>query len=225
VHIESHVACGWLLANLWPSASWRQRLAITLSAVISDADGLGYLVSADLYVRWHHTIGHNVFAAVLVSGAAVALAGKPKWGWVLLLTQLGFWSHLVGDYFFAGWGVPLFWPISREEVMYRPRMGLDHPINLVLSYGAFVYFAASLWLHGRTPLALVRPALDRLLVRVFRKANLSCHICGRGTSVQCDGCGKAVCLRHAQITRRMQIRCRACAAATPANVGSTRSPE
>jgi membrane-bound metal-dependent hydrolase YbcI (DUF457 family) len=210
VHIESHAACGWLLANLWPGASCRQRLTITLSAVISDADGLGYLVSADLYARWHHTIGHNVFAAALVSVAAVALAGRPKWGWVLCLTQLGFWSHLVGDYFFAGWGVPLFWPISHEEVMYRPRMGLDHPINLALSYGAFVYFAVSLWLHRRTPLALVWPVLDRLLVRVFRKAYLSCHLCGRRTSVQCDTCGKPVCLRHAQVTRQMKIRCRAC---------------
>jgi membrane-bound metal-dependent hydrolase YbcI (DUF457 family) len=218
MHLESHVACGWLLANLWPGATKRQRFLITLSAAISDADGLTYLVSGDLYAHWHHTVGHNIFAAIAMTTAALLLTRGRQWLPMLLLTQIGFWSHMIGDYFFSGWGVAIFWPLSHNEVMYRPRIGLDHPINIALCYAAYIYCAASIWIHRRTILEFFWPSMDALLIRMFGRRTATCHICSRRTGVLCDTCGKPVCLRHAQITTSLTIRCTACRN-TPSEVG------
>ena len=216
MHIESHLACGWILANLLPGSTRRERLAITLSAVISDADGLGYLVSADLYSRWHHTIGHNVFAAVAVGIVAIWLTRLHCWPIILLLTQLGYWSHIVGDYFFSGWGVPIFWPVSRYEILFHPVMRLDHPINMALSYGALAIFAGSIWVLGRSPLEFLWPKFDGLLARLVAPRRCVCHFCGRRTGIICDRCHQPVCVRHGQTNRKLQITCRACEAAATA---------
>lgn len=214
MHVEAHLACGWLIANVSRLPSRRDRLLITLSAVAADADGLSYLFGTSAYADWHHVGGHNIFAAGLVVVLASVLTAQAKW-WVMgLLALAGFASHWLGDYFLSGWALETFWPVSRSEVMFRPRIGLDHPINIALSYASLVFMAGSAWLFGRTPLEFVWPKLDALLVSMTRRRDKACAACGGKTNQVCAGCGQPVCLRHARVSTRMVVRCSACQASS-----------
>lgn len=212
MHVEAHLACGWLIANASGLQSRRDRFLITLSAVVADADGLTYLFSVPAYATWHHVGGHNIFAAGLVVLLAAALASRARWWAMGLLALLGFASHWLGDYFLSGWPLQTFWPISDSEVMFRPRIGLDHPINITLSYAAILFMAGSAWLFGRTPLDFIWPKLDALLVSMTRKRSQRCGACGRKTNQRCVECGQGVCFRHAKISSGMVVRCSACPA-------------
>jgi hypothetical protein len=119
----------------------------------------------------------------------------------MAMVSVAFASHMLGDYFLSGWELWPLWPASRWEVMFRPRMGLDHPANVVLSYGSLALLAASLWIWGRSPLELFWPGRDALLARAVRPSGL-----------HCDGCRQKLRLNHAVIGRGSRIICRKCAA-------------
>ncbi len=206
MNLETHFACGWVLGNLWPGAARRERFLAVAAALISDVDGLSYLAGESAFSNWHHTVGHNVFVTVpLVVGAAL-LARKGRTFSTVVMVLLAFLSHMVGDYFLSGWELWPLWPASRWEVMFRPRMGLDHPANVVLSYASFAMMAASLWMWGRSPLELFWPSRDALLARAVRPCGL-----------RCDECGEKLRLNHAVIGRGSRIVCRKCAARAKAD--------
>lgn len=184
---------------------------ITLAAVMSDADGLSYLAGAAVYADWHHTLGHTfVTGAALAVLAGLIVRGR-RWGGVGLLVFVAFTSHLVGDYFFSAWSLPLFSPFSDSTFVFRPPIRLDHPINIALSYAGFAAMAASIWFWKRTPLEFLWPRLDKLLAQIASPKLLTCQQCSRSTAVACNTCGQGVCLRHARMTPRAAVRCRSCA--------------
>ncbi len=200
MNLEAHIAAGWLLGNLWPNAGRRERLLALAAASVSDLDGLSYLAGQSAYVNWHHTVGHNVYSMAPLLLAAVLAARKGRMLSTILLTELAFLTHLLGDYFFSGWGLQLLWPISHHEVMFRPRIGLDHPVNIALSYLSFALMAASLWIWGRSPLEFIWPRADSLLVRALHLRRL-----------HCDECGRKLHLRRAVLAANYRIICRECA--------------
>ena len=87
---------------------------------------------------------------------------------------------------FGRWSVSVpsrrTWTVSREEVMYRPRMGLDHPINRVFSYASLLFFVVSTFWWKRTIFETVWPAMNRLLVGLTEARTLSCSTCRRRTA-------------------------------------------
>lgn len=210
MHVEAHLACGWLIANASGLQSRRDRVLITLSAVAADADGLTYFFGVPAYATWHHVGGHNIFAAALVVLLAAALAARARWWVMALLALLGFATHWVGDYFLSGWALQTFWPVSDSEVMFRPRIGLDHPINIALSYASILFMAASAWIFGRTPLEFIWPRLDALLVSMTRRRSHHCRVCGHKTNQLCAECRQGVCFKHARISAGLIVRCGHC---------------
>jgi hypothetical protein len=212
MQLESHLAVGWLMGNLVGGADRRFRGLVAFSALAPDLDGVPYLFGPDAYSASHHVYGHNVFFGLLVMVACTLLVPR---GWrakMALLSALGFASHWVGDYYFSGWPLMTWWPLSRDEVMHRPRIGLDHPINHALSYASLTFFVVSTFFWKRTIFEPVWPAMDRLLVGLTRPRTLRCATCQRRTAQQCARCGVAVCLRHGRITRRWLVSCAACSA-------------
>jgi membrane-bound metal-dependent hydrolase YbcI (DUF457 family) len=213
MHLETHLACGWLIANLLPRSSRRERLLITATAVASDSDGLSWLAGTAAYARWHHTFGHTLLTMLAIGLAAViaAPAGRRAVAGAFALVACS--THLAGDYFLSSWPLPLLSPLSSVGYRHVPPVPLDHPVNIGLSYAGLTFCAASLWWWKRTPLELLWPRLDHLLARMARARHHVCRHCGRRTAVTCDVCGKAICFRHAIVSRRLQVRCRACSRA------------
>jgi membrane-bound metal-dependent hydrolase YbcI (DUF457 family) len=178
MHLETHLAIGWALGNIFPQFSRRQRLLVSLAAIFPDADGLSYFAGEMAYSNWHHTIGHNVFASGVVLLMASLLT---EWHRILVIfaAQLAFWSHLAGDYFMSGWTVEFLWPISRDGWMFRPAIRLDHPANIILSYASWVFMAASWWIWRRTPLEFIWPKFDALVARAVHPSTLTCDVCNQ----------------------------------------------
>ncbi len=215
MQLESHCAVGWLIGNLVPGAGRRVRAIAVFSAMAPDLDGVAYAFGPDAYSRSHHVYGHNVFAGMVFTLFCVWLA-RPGWRTVVaLVAGLGFASHWAGDYYLSGWPLMTFWPISHAEQMYRPRIGLNHPINQMLSYASLLFFVASIWFWHRTIFETVWPSMDRLLVGLTRPRTMHCAICQRRTAQSCSVCGKPLCLRHARISIRTTIHCPACSTAGP----------
>ncbi len=207
MHLESHLAIGWLMGNLVPRADRRFRALVTFSAMAPDLDGVSYLLGPDAYSRAHHVYGHNIFAGIACTILCAALASP---GWRIrttLFAALAFASHWVGDYYFSGWPLMTFWPFSRHDVMYRPRIGLDHPINMVFGYVSLAFLFLSPFVWKRTVFETFWPAMDRLLSGYTQPRTLSCALCHRPTAQQCARCGKPICLRHGKISRQLTITC------------------
>lgn len=213
MQLESHLAVGWLLANLAPGGGRRFRALVTFSALAPDLDGVSYLLGQDAYAHSHHIYGHNVFAGAVFTILCTALASRGSRRWMLLSATIGFASHWAGDYFLSGWPLMSFWPVSRTEVMFRPRIGLDHPINHVLSFASLIFLAASTWWWRRTVFESVWPAMDKLLSGLTLPRDKRCATCMARTAQTCDTCGAAVCLKHARVTRRLTVQCAECARA------------
>lgn len=203
MHLETHLAIGWALSNVFPQFSRRQRLLVSLAALLPDADGLSYLVGETAYSNWHHTVGHNVFASAAALLLASLLAGRRRM-LVILATQIAFWSHLAGDYFMSGWPVEFLWPVSREGWMFRPAIRLDHPANIALAYASWALLAGSWWIWRRTPLEFLWPKLDALVARGLHPATLKCDVCGQPMS-----------LKRGKIVKGLRLACQDCARGAP----------
>ena len=210
MNTEAHLALGWILAHAGGPETRRFRQLVVFSALASDLDVLAMVGGIQSYARYHHAIGHNVFFSIMITGLCVLLFCHKPWKMVLF-SQLGFYSHYLGDYFFTRFPIQFFWPVSYRAFIYSYRIGLDHPINLVFGYASFLVIIAIAVRWKRTPIELVSPALDQRIVNLFRKRSMVCHQCGKGASETCDVCHRPTCMRHGKITRGFGVRCIECA--------------
>jgi hypothetical protein len=214
MNVEAHLAAGWVLAHCAPRSLRESRAfrgAVTFAAMAPDLDAISYVFGERAYATYHHAVGHNLFFGLLVS---IVLTGLPAFrgrrGTVLLYTQLAFYSHFFGDYYFTRFPLEAFWPLSHKGYIHSYRIGLDHPINLFLSYFSFVLIILMGGLFKRTPMEFLSPELDHRLVNLLRAKPLRCHVCGRKANETCTDCARAVCSRHGRITRGFRVRCTAC---------------
>ncbi len=87
----------------------------------------------------------------------------------------------------------------------------------VFQVAAMVFIlGVTVWIylrHGRTPLEIISPRLDRLVLNYavlpWRQA---CAECSRRAHFRCEGCAKAFCSGHAKAGSGLVARCEACAA-------------
>lgn len=154
----THALTGWLIAQ--PAAQRRDRALITLAAVIPDADGLAILGGERLYGEWHHTFGHNVFAAVVVT-VACALLGRDRIR-TGALAVLAFHSHLLGDVLGSGavWPIQYFWPVSRVEWSTSPPFQWE-----LVSWQNTAFTVACLFAVGAIGVRLGRTIVEVLSLR------------------------------------------------------------
>src|SRR4051794_31001621 len=189
MNIEAHLAAGWVLAHCAgrdARGSRAFRGAVTFAAIAPDLDTISYLFGERAYATYHHAVGHNLFFGLLVCIGLTALPlFRGRRGAVFLFTQLAFYSHYFGDYYFTRFPLEAFWPISHNGYIHSYRIGLDHPVNLFLSYLSFVLIIVLGAIFGRTPMEFLSPELDQRLVNLFRRKPLRCHVCGRKANEKC----------------------------------------
>ena len=114
MHIQTHVLSGWCVGNLLPLTA-RERVFCMIAAAAQDVDGLGILISEELYWDYHHKLGHCAAFGVVLSLILTAISTHRLLGFVTYLAL--FHLHLVLDYLGSGPGWPLyyFWPVSNTE--------------------------------------------------------------------------------------------------------------
>jgi hypothetical protein len=177
----THFLTGWVLANsggLEP----RDRLLVTLSAVVPDVDGLGIIPEILTrhsehpllwFSRYHHTL-HTLLFAVVIASLAYALA-EQKWKTVLLCFA-GFHLHLFEDLLGSRgpdgeqWPIPYLAPFSSAaNLTWRGQWALNAWPNFAITLallGVTLYLA---WSRGYSFLELLYPRADREFVVTLRR--------------------------------------------------------
>jgi len=113
----THGLTGWLVSRAMPE-DWKRKeatIALTLGAVLPDADNAASLLGSEIYLRVHRGLSHSLLG-ISVSSLVVALLfarfGKWKdWKRLYLLTLLGQLSHLALDLLNA-YGTQVLQPFS-----------------------------------------------------------------------------------------------------------------
>lgn len=162
MHIQTHILSGWCAGNLLPLTA-RERLFCMIAASVEDIDGLGILISQDLYWDYHHRLGHSIPFGVMIAGLMTVrsrhrLLCFPLY---LLLFHLHLGMDLLGSG--EGWKIHYYWPFS--DVGYAITWGWNlyswQNITAFVVLFAWTIFIARR--KRRTPLELLMPSLDRKL--------------------------------------------------------------
>ncbi len=208
----AHMQYGWWFAH-WGSFSRKERAIIALAGAGPDLDGLALFGGAEVYHRYHHILFHNagsVLAASLLTGTL--LWRNPR-AW--LLSVFAFAMHIVEDYVTVPWNQYPWRPFADTVV----NLGDHLPAWVVqgpLQYSAMLFaLGTTVWIYrkyGRTPLEIVSPALDRLLVgyAVLPWRN-RCAYCERRAHFRC-ACGSLCCAVHGRVAADLSVQCDGCQA-------------
>ena len=164
MHIPTHILSGWCVGNAVPSISARERLFCMIAATAPDLDGVGIVFGEETYWSYHHRLGHNVFAALLIAGMLATFSRRRPLAFVIYLALAH--VHFILDYFGSGpgWAIHYLWPASDVGIV-NPRAW---PFASWPNYAAFAALLAwTVWIafrYRRTPIELLAPRLDRAAV-------------------------------------------------------------
>lgn len=181
----THGLVSWWTANALP-LSRRDRLLVFLVGIAPDLDGLPYIVSPELYFRWHHILCHNLFFG-LGCFALTAIFAKQRWRSVGLAC-VAFHLHLACDYFGSGgwdghyvyiWPLPYLYPLigsGEADNFIGPawywnpwQWPLSSWINQAASIVVFAGFLYTGTRLDRTWFEFVTPGFDRQFCQTLRK--------------------------------------------------------
>ncbi len=177
----THFLTGWVVACS-AQLNQRERVAITVAAVIPDLDGFGIL--PELLTRYsshpllwfsqyHHAL-HNFLFGLVVALAAFALSTRR---WLTAALALGaFHLHLLEDLVGSrgpdgfDWPIPYLEPFtSRWQWSWSGQWQLNAWPNLALTVALLVL---TIWLaatRGLSPVSLFSPKADFGVVTVLRR--------------------------------------------------------
>jgi hypothetical protein len=179
----THALIGWWTANVLP-LSRRDRFLVFAGGVLPDLDGLGLLISSELYEKYHHILCHNLLGGLVWSTLSAIFARDRTR--CFLLAMLNWHLHLACDYFGSRgpmtdppWVLPYLFPLvghwSGNEFVGPPwywnpwQWPLSSWPNLLVTAMAevgWVYIAVRL---DRTFIEFIWPRLDREICRALRK--------------------------------------------------------
>ncbi len=206
-----HLQYGWWFAH-WGQFNRRERAAIALAGVGPDLDGLSLLAGGDAFHRYHHILFHNLGATLVAAVIAGLLFWRRPVVWLLMVFAFG--VHVVEDYVTVGWNQYPWQPFAAGSVNLADHLP-NWLVQGVFQAAAMVFILGmTVWIylrHGRTPLEIISPALDRLLVNyaVLPWRN-RCAYCGQRAHFRCDRCGQTSCAAHGKVGRGLAVRCSAC---------------
>lgn len=138
-----------------------------LAATLADVDGLGILVSEELYWQLHHALGHCLLFGVAVLTVLAAFSKHRVLAFVVYLAL--FHLHLMLDYFGSGphWPLHYFWPFSRWAIE-NPNAWPFFSWQNLSAFGAlFIWTIVILRFQRRSPLEWPMPRLDAKLVAIL----------------------------------------------------------
>ncbi|MBT5975615.1 MAG: metal-dependent hydrolase [Flavobacteriaceae bacterium] len=166
MYSEVHGTIGWCIAEL-SDGDKKLRKWIFLAAFLPDLDAISFFWGQDAYVTYHHAISHGLLFSLICSSWAIFSCKKTPWFKVFFWTQLSFYSHYFGDYFFTQFPLYYFWPFSEVGFLSTKAVPLWHPINKVfqwISVFCLIFFAIK---NKRTPIELISEKWDKKVVSSF----------------------------------------------------------
>jgi inner membrane protein len=171
MHVQTHILSGWCVANCLPCTP-RQRLLAMIAASAADIDGISILFGQEAYWTYHHTFGHNVFAACAVSAALSAFIPNRKW-WSFLLFLALFHLHFLMDYFGSGpnWHIHYIWPLPGMILKNRDAWEFYSWQNMLVFLLFLLWTIWIAWRDRRSPLEDIMPRLNAELVSLLRRSN------------------------------------------------------
>ena len=208
----AHLQYGWWFAH-WGDFSHRERAAIALAGAAPDLDGLSFLAGGDVFHRYHHILFHNVGATLAVAVLAGVFFWRRVQVWLLIV--FAYAMHMVEDYVTVAWYQHPWRPFAPSGVNLADHLpgwlvqGVFQALAMIFILGITVWIYLR---HHRTPLEILSPALDQLLMNyAILPWRNRCASCGRRAHFRCDGCGKSVCAAHGKIGHGLRVQCAACA--------------
>jgi hypothetical protein len=168
MHIQTHILSGWCVANVLP-LSPRERGLAMIAASAADLDGLGIAGGQEMYWRFHHVFGHNLFFALVISAALTIVPQHRTRAFVLYLALAHL--HLFLDFLGSGpgWTIPYLWP-THHWVWKNPHVWALYSWQNICFFAAFLVWTIIITIRrGRTPLEAIMPNLDRQLVALLRR--------------------------------------------------------
>jgi inner membrane protein len=182
VNIVEHFFIGWTVANTTTSLTPRERMMVTVAAVIPDIDGLGALVEIPTrntshpllwWTEYHHILAHNVGAAIVVTALAYAFSQHRLLTATLVL--ISFHTHIFGDVIGARgpdgyqWPIPYFLPFSRTpEFSWQGQWELNAWPNFVITGATLLITFCLAITRGYSPLEMFSKRADRVFVDTLR---------------------------------------------------------
>ena len=165
MELTAHAGIGWLLAEAG-MADDRFRRMVFLAAVLPDLDAVPLVFG---YSEAHHMWTHNLLFSLLVSTVAAVYCRQYRIR-SFAFTQLAFYSHYFGDYFFTQWPLTFFWPFSTHGFVSKHAYSYFSRINESLELASLIVIALLAVIFKRTPLEVLSPWLDHKFTDAIREA-------------------------------------------------------
>ena len=177
----THFLSGWVLA-VSTHLERRNRMLVTLSAVVPDVDGLGVIPefltrstshALAWFSQYHHSL-HTLVFAVVVSVFAATLARQARWK-TALLCFIGFHLHLLEDLLGSRgpdgdqWPIPYLAPFSSVQLAWSGQWALNAWPNFAITIALVMATLYLAWLKGYSPVEMISRDADSALVRVLRQ--------------------------------------------------------
>jgi hypothetical protein len=141
-----------------------------IAASVPDLDGLGILFGQEAYWNYHHKLGHNLLAGLLISAVLAGFSRNRLKPFVVYLAL--FHLHLVLDYFGSGpgWEIYYLWPFSNWSMENPNAWPFYSWQNISIGFAFLAWVLVIAIRAGRMPLEWIMPSLDRQLVTLLRRA-------------------------------------------------------
>lgn len=168
MQVQTHIIAGWCGANLFRLTA-RERLFCMIMSFLPDLDGIGMIFSVKFYQKYHHLLGHNILAGLVISLFFALLSTRRTVCFFVYL--LLFHIHILLDYLGSGpgWGFVYLWPFSNYYIENPWVWPLQSWQTMVCLFLLLIWTFVIAYRHKRTPLEVIIPSLDRKLVKLLTK--------------------------------------------------------
>lgn len=195
-----------------------------LASLSPDIDGLFLAAfwNRELFYRFHHSFGHNLFFGMIIGVLTATLAKKQKILFFLLGSAMVYLHYLCDILTAADWGIPFFWPLSSSP--YNIPLFLDIPDSELESWDFYLKVVTQLTLkiallsatiliyikYRRTFIELISSNLDKFLMNFITLPFMKkCDWpgCLNRAHYKCEDTNSVRCILHCKINRNLTISC------------------
>jgi len=177
----THALVGWTVANVAPLIR-RDRAIVMFAGILSDIDGLGVLIDlatrhsaspTHWYDQFHHSLGHNLGFALVVTALAFFLAHQRPL--VAALSFLSFHLHLLGDLVGSRgpdgyqWPIPYLVPWSTAwQLTWQGQWALNAWPNFLMTGILLATMFYLAWQRGYSPVEIISTKADAAFIKTLR---------------------------------------------------------
>jgi len=174
----AHLLISWLSTPELVKVQ-RDRRLVTLTGIAPDIDGLGIIIdkltgTTGYYIKYHHYLGHSIFAALVFATVASMLASSQKklvWFLSFLVVHFHILGDIVGSKGPDGYQWPIFYlyPFSDLELIWVYQWELNAwPNSVIIVFLLFLslYYAAK---KNISFIEVISPWLDKEAFKMYHK--------------------------------------------------------